>query len=71
MRIHARWDSIFAQRVSHAGSVLLCCCCPRARRARVDPPPSTPKLTEDDVREVLRFAAERVDERTITLDQTA
>jgi len=35
------------------------------------PPPSTAKLTEDDVREALRFAAVRVDERTITLDQTA
>lgn len=28
-----------------------------------------PQLTEEDVREALRFAAARVDERTIPLDQ--
>ncbi len=30
-----------------------------------------PQLTEDDVREALRFAAANVDQRVIPLDQTA
>jgi uncharacterized protein (DUF433 family) len=30
-----------------------------------------PQLSEEDVREALRFAAARVDERTIPLDLTA
>lgn len=30
-----------------------------------------PQLNEDDIREALRFAAARVDERTIPLDLTA
>jgi uncharacterized protein (DUF433 family) len=31
----------------------------------------TPQLSDDDIREALRFAAARVDERTIPLDLTA
>jgi uncharacterized protein (DUF433 family) len=35
------------------------------------PAVADPQLTEDDIREALRFAAARVDERTIPIDLTA